>query len=125
MVLALVTTCTVTFAATESPFLTKGEYFGRSYMTVMLDEDEDDTAQIEVIVSKMFDYLDDNLMDEEQFRSFCSGFTAGIYATFQDLGISKDEADTYMDVDYIVRLVADSILEEFKGRLECNEMFGY
>ena len=92
LALALVMTCTFTFAASQSPY-SKGKYFGKQTVTVGVEGDEDD---LENLVERIEDYVGDYVETEEHLYSFLKGFEAGVYEACDEYGLGAEVADELM-----------------------------
>ncbi len=114
----LVLSCSISFASAQSPFFTKGEYFGKKFISNILDDNDDDLGQAIDLSDEVYAYLDDNLTCKEQFLVFFNGFETGIYAKFEDdYGLTKNETNLLIDVDDHVNGLACTFYEAFESRL--------
>lgn len=113
----LVLSCSISFAAAQSPFFTKGEYFGKKVISIILDDNDDDDAQSLDFYYEMRNYLYNNLTCKEQFQDFFKGFETGIYAKCEDdYGLTKNETNLLIDVDDLVEGIYSPFYEEFESR---------
>ena len=114
----LVLSCSISFAAAQSPFFTKGEYFGKKVISILLDDIDDDVeAQSHDFEYEMYAYLYNNLTCKEQFQDFFKGFKTGIYAKCEDdFGLTKNETNLLIDVDDLVEGISSAYYEEFESR---------
>lgn len=113
----LVLSCSISFAAAQSPFFTKGEYFGKKVISIILDDNDDDDAQSLDFYYEMQAYFYNNLTCKEQFQDFFKGFETGVYAKCEDdFGLTKNEANLLIDVDDLVEGISSAFYEEFESR---------
>lgn len=117
-IMMLVLSCSISFAAAQSPFFTKGEYFGKKVISILLDDIDDDAeAQSHDFYYEMHAYLYNNLTCKEQFQDFFKGFETGIYAKCEDdYGLTKNETNLLIDVDDLVEGISSPFYEEFESR---------
>lgn len=117
IIMMLVLSCSISFAAAQSPLFTKGEYFGKKVISIILDDNDDDDAQSLDFYYEMRNYLYNNLTCKEQFQEFFKGFETGIYAKCEDdYGLTKNETNLLIDVDDLVEGIYSPFYEEFESR---------
>lgn len=102
LALALVMTCTLAFAASQSPY-EKGKYFGYKTVELGIEGDEDDINELSSAVEKYVDY---NIETEEQLVSFLDGFERGVRNACDEYGLGDDVANMLLE------MFAEAMLEE-------------
>lgn len=102
LALALVMTCTFTFAASQSPE-SMGKYYGEKLIKYAV---ADDFEAVEKLSTEAMNYIDQRLETEEQAYEFISGLEAGIRKACNDLGLGDEVADM------LIEQFAASMLEE-------------
>lgn len=94
LAVALVMTCAIAFAATQSPY-TKAKEYGKKLLTLAISEDEEG---LEELGESLENFVSNNIETEEDLTNFISGLEAGMREGCKQLGLSDEETDEVIEM---------------------------
>lgn len=90
MVVAMLLSWSIAFAATGSPLFQKGKYYGKQIITHYLNEE---VEELDNLTDDCVAYMEKNIETEEQAMDFVRGLFEGVYQGSIDAGFDEDASN--------------------------------
>ena len=102
LVVAMLLSWSVAFAATQSPIFQKGKYYGKQTIVYALDEQMD---KIDAMTKDLENYANLHLKTEDDVMTFINGIEVGLREGCTEAGLDKETTE------YIVNAFYEALVE--------------